>query len=326
MNPIKVLGASLTAFAIGLGVPSARADMAGEAIAVAARALDVPVVVQPAPWRVVSALSLTSPHPDFGGFSGLVMGPDCRAVAISDAGFWLTFTPVHRDGQPSGIVDARLGALRGPDGAPLGPKRLADAEALARLADGGLLVGFERDHRLWHYDGAFGTPRALDAPPALAGLPPNRGIEAAAMLPDGRLLLLAEGGADDAGLPAWIGAPGDWRRLAYPFDGDFRPTALTLGPGGQAVVLERAFSRWRGVRLRLQAVTVRDDGIALSELARIAGPIPADNGEALAWVPGGPDGRGGFYVLSDDNFSGLQRTILWRIAPADRPRDPNPCG
>ena len=281
------------------------------------RFVPVEAVEQPGPWRVASALELSGP-PGFGGVSDLLARADGSILAVQDDGVWLGFTPGYdRDGTlirvtvpwTRPILDETGGALTesGKEG--------ADAEAMTTRPDGRIALAFERDHRLAAYLSPDAAAEALDAPPALADLPTNGGIEAMLHLPDGRLLLLAERGADASGLPAFLrGADGVWTELRYPFDGAYRPTGATLGPEGRVFVLERAFSIPAGPRARIQELTLEGADFRLAPVAFLRSPIPVDTAEGVTWLPN-PAPLGSFLVISDDNFSGLQKTYLWPLRP-----------
>src|SRR3546814_16768453 len=75
--------------------------------------------------------------------------PDGRGlVAISDEGRWLSAARAYdADGNGAGLTAARCGPLHDAAGRLLSVsiKRRQDAEALARLPDGSLLVAFERE-------------------------------------------------------------------------------------------------------------------------------------------------------------------------------------
>src|SRR3546814_1400739 len=96
-------------------------------------------------------------------------------------------------------------------------KRRQDAEALARLPDGSLLVAFEREHRLRRFPADLGgRAEVFDAPPGLAEADINAGIEAMATLADGRLLAFSEGQQDDDSSAVFLREesgdwPGGWR-------------------------------------------------------------------------------------------------------------------
>src|SRR3546814_12675440 len=65
-------------------------------------------------------------------------------------GRWLSAAPAYdADGNVAGLTAARLGPLYDTAGRlpSVSIKRRQDAEALARLPDGSLLVTFEREHR-----------------------------------------------------------------------------------------------------------------------------------------------------------------------------------
>ena len=87
---------------------------------------------------------------------------------------------------------------------------------------------------------------------------------------------------------------------------DILTQALELDPGADAalVLLERIGERAEG-KLRGEIV------------ARIAHPLPTDNFEGLAAVHQ-PDGGTDLWLISDDNDSMFQRTLLLKLSlPAD---------
>ena len=89
-------------------------------------------------------------------------------------------------------------------------------------------------------------------------------------------------------------------------------SAVATLPGGRRAYLLRAFSPLKGVRVTLRVTDAQ--GATLDELA-LAAPLTVDNYEGVAALPR-PDGTVRFYLISDDNFSRLQRTLLlaldWR--------------
>ncbi len=214
-----------------------------------------------------------------------------------------------------------MAPILGPDGKPLAARRWYDTEALAE--DGGtVFVGIERVHRIVRFDYgrsgllARGTPIAV--PPAFARLPNNKSIECLAFVPKGALartlMAISERGLDEAGniRGFLIGgpSPGEFsvKRL-----GDFDVSDCAVTPGGDLLLLERSFSTFQGVGMRIRRVPLGDvkpgatiDGAALIE-ADMGYQI--DNMEGLS-VHRAADGALVLTLISDDNFSMLQRTLL----------------
>lgn len=261
---------------------------------------------------------LASNEGRFGGWSDLAISADgARLLAISDRGTWLSARLSHDDaGTLARLDDVRLGALRDQTGHPL--KGLAgDAEGLATTADGSLFVSFERRHRIWWYppaDPPFSEPpRPLPMPGGLDDAPANGGIEALVPLPGGRLFALAEAFYQGKANVGWVGDGQRWQRLTYQAGPDFKPTAMTRLPDGDVLVLERRFTQTGlpGVRIvRLPVADIRPGArLKGEELALIEPPLTIDNFEGIA-ARTGPRGETLVYLLSDDNFFFLQRTLL----------------
>jgi hypothetical protein len=247
--------------------------------------------------------------------------PDGRSLtSISDVGGWFTATIDYgTDGNLAGLSGARIGSLRDLDGKPLANKEMADAEGMARLVDGSWLVSFERHHRIWRYPTLDGTPTAIETPADFARQPYNGGIETLMVLPDGRIVAISEEYVARPGANVgWIGQPAgggryDWSHFEYATIPDFHPTAIRQLPDGSFATLERAFDMARGVRVRVMrfaAAQLRPGGtVQPEELARLASPYAVDNLEGLAATKGAR-GETLLWLISDDNFSPLQRNIL----------------
>jgi len=277
--------------------------------------LPVDVVAQPGAWQVASILTLSSDYPEFGGLSDLAADGKGGLIAISDKGQWFGFRPgFDPDGKLARISDPWMAPIQDRNAVPLSSKQNADAEGLTALPGGGFVMSFERSHRLE----SFAVPDAPSDPvsgPDLSFLPANEGVEALAVLSSGDWLVLAEGGEEGGDLPAFLGHPGGvWHRLSYPFDGEFRPTGLTIGPEGIPYVLERAFSFPAGPRARIQRLRLEGEVIKTDLVAKIQDPIPVDNAEGMLWLAE-PAPLGSFLVLSDDNFFALQKTLIWQLLP-----------
>ena len=271
------------------------------------------------PLRFRGGLELTSADRRFGGLSALLVSEDgTRLTAVTDQGHWITARLIaEADGAPRALVEAEIGELHGPGGRHLRGKRDTDSESLARRPDGALVVAFERDHRLWSYPAApnplAGRPLAISVPAAATTLRSNSGIEALATLADGALLAIAEGRKEESTSPAFLWRGGAWSELVYPRAPGFRPTGATTLPDGDLLVIERSFNIFDGVAIRLQRIAAADirpgatlNGTTLAVLRR---PVTLDNMEGIA-ARRGENGETLLYLISDDNFRALQRTLL----------------
>jgi hypothetical protein len=280
-------------------------------------------------------LWLRSADPRFGGLSDLRVAPNRQTLqAISDCGaVFEAGLAYDARGFLAGLVEPRLEGLLAPGGRPL-RKDEVDAEAMARDGPDGFVVAFEGRHHLWRYPGPaglHGTPSATSAPSGLARCcDSDAGIEAMTRLPDGRLLLIAEG--EPGGRPraalGWVGRDAEWSSFSYPLVYDprvprepFHPTSVTCLPGSDDVlVLER---RYPPVAARIRrvggAAFERGTGLDGVEVARLDPPLTLDNYEGIDAVVG-PRGETLLYVVSDDNNCAktpggksphsLQRTLL----------------
>jgi hypothetical protein len=273
--------------------------------------------------RYRGGVHLTSSDPRFGGFSSVRLSHDGRRLTlVSDEGSWLAASIVRDErGFLTGLADAEMGPLVDLDGAPLVEKDDRDAESLAILADGSFLVGFERQHRIWHYGGDNGRLKgpadAIPNPPGLSEAPFNGGIESLVALPKGRLFAMTEYGIKGDLIRGWIGTTEDWRPLGFRFERALRPSDAALLPWGDLVVLERAYNPDRGiVGVRLRQIS-RD---ALRPEATLGGrivadiepPVTLDNFEGIDCQR---YEKGTLcFVVSDDNLNPQQRTLLLLFA------------
>lgn len=265
-------------------------------------------------------IEIKSGNARFGGFSALTVGEDgAHFVALNDNGDWLSGRfEFDALGWLSGVSSATIDRIAGLEGRPLARKRDRDAEAMTRLADGSVLVAFEETHRIWRFppgpEPLAGTPVTFPSPPDLDLAPGNMGIEALAALGDGRILALTEGlVVEDGMLRGWLWEDGRWLPIGYRRTGDYRPTDAALLPDGDVVVVERRFSILAGLGIRVARIARRDLApdavIETTELARLSSPQVIDNFEGIS-AHRSPDGRTLLYLIADDNFSPLQRTLV----------------
>jgi len=268
-------------------------------------------------------LIVQSPDARFGGWSDLRVSRDgARLTAISDHGFWLQTRLIYdAAGTLTGLADADLGVLIDTAARRVSGRR-GDAEGLTDSPDGGFYVSFERDHRVWLYPPAqppFSLPpRAVAMPPRAADMPDNGGIEALLHLADGRLLMLSEELRDGDENVGWLRDTAGWHEIHYHAADNYKPTGLAELPGagtagGDVLVLERRFTFLSGMGARIVRVPMAalqgGAHLAGDELAKLQLPLTVDNFEGLAATPG-PAGAVRLYLISDDNYTVLQRTLL----------------
>lgn len=270
-----------------------------------------------------SGLVLNSPFRRFGGLSGLRLDPKGeRFIAISDRGTWFTGRIVYRGREMIGLADVEAAPLLGPDGRPITSRGWYDSESIA--LDGSLVyIGLERVNQVLRYDFAKGSTRApgvvVPMPVAVRKLPKNRGLETLVMVPAGlplagTLIAISERGLDAQGniIGFLVGGrtPGQFsvRRSA-----DFDISDAVLLPKGDLLILERKFSWFSGIGIRIRRVPLA----AVAPGAVLDGPaiFNADMGHEIDNMEGldahvTAEGDTVLTMVSDDNFSFLQRTLL----------------
>jgi hypothetical protein len=266
---------------------------------------------------LLSAFELISQDKRFGGLSGLSIGSDGRLYAVSDQGHWFSARmETGGNGALAKLIDWRIAPLLAPNGSPVsGAWR--DAEALARAPDGSFLVAFEGRHRIWRYDAPPKTfqslPLPVAAPPAIHRAPGNGGIEALTVLPDGTLLIILEELANaDRSVKGWLIDNDRFGEFSYVPAAGFRVTDCAALQNGDLLVLERRYVPFGILSARLTLVpraAIRPGAkLAGKELLKLEQPLAVENFEAIAVQE---TARGAvIFVVSDDNFSSFQQTLL----------------
>lgn len=270
-------------------------------------------------WR--GGVDIRHSDPRFGGLSGLHISQDGKQlIAVSDRGYRVTAILGYAAKDLTDMTDIRIDRLRRSNGAPA-KGGWHDAESLSPDGNGGFLVSFERRHRIANYatnNGAIlgGKPSRLALPQNAKEQPFNGGIEALTRLCDGRFIAISEkakfdGNENTRGM--WIGRGNTWHGAAYPAFQAFSPTGAATLPDCSVLVVERSFNVMDGVRARIVRVPAKafDAGnkVTTQELAYLAPPLSVDNMEGIA-VRKGDAGETLVYLVSDNNFSGYQRTLL----------------
>ena len=101
--------------------------------------------------------------------------------------------------------------------------------------------------------------------------------------------------------------------MTYALKGGFRPTGAATLAKGDVLVLERRFTLRDGVAGRIRRINSTDivpgEHLNPDLVAEFRDPVAVDNFEGIA-VRQGPRGETLIYIVSDNNFNPLQRTIL----------------
>lgn len=271
-------------------------------------------------------LELRSNDRRFGGLSDLAISTDgARVLAVSDMAFWLKARLTYdAQGNLSGMADAEMAPMLNEAGNPMVEKE-GDAEALTAVTPGEpwgtVLVGFERNVRVWRYDLSHG----LNAKPAnvpiglwVAPLDNNKQIEAITLVHPDTLLAFAEASPDGGDIPGALEAyPGNaahmnTRTLTVAVHRPFDITSAANAPDG-IYLLERRFSLLGGLGMEIRHVAAAEihSGARIegTVMANLTGASNIDNMEGIA-VRKGTHGETLLYVIADDNYNVLQRTVL----------------
>jgi hypothetical protein len=276
------------------------------------------------PLEYRGGLELRGRHRNFGGLSGL-RATGGGFLAVTDAGDFVRGRVEERDGAPVGIADATAEPILLAGGKRAKDFGLWDAESLA-IDGAARFVGVEREHAILAFDGpAPGAPgRRIPLPAFTKDWADNQGIEALGVIPRGayagRLIAIAERSGETEETTEGFVMRQDGSepfRFRLRRSEGFDVTDLDFLPNGDMVVLERYFSVRRGVAMRLRRVRTADirpdatvDGATL--LTAHGGEFHVDNMEALS-IHRGPAGETLLTIVSDDNFSIAQRTLLLRF-------------
>lgn len=278
----------------------------------------------PFAWR--GGWHLESPNTLFGGYSALLTVDDAKLLAISDSGNTLLLSEPDAPNRPALHIGA-IGLGRS------SAKASRDIEAATRDSRSGTIwLGWEGRNAISRH-GSDLSMQAILAQPGMKDWPANTGAEALVRLADGRFVVLSEAfpshfdGKDHAGLLfAGDSAKGAQAR-PFTFEGPrgYRPTDMAQLPDGRVLVLMRRVVwplplRFAGLVVVLDPATLHAGGTWRGKiLARLEPPLPVDNFEGIAVRPT-PSGGSDVWIISDDNTSQFQRTLLLRLfLPASRP-------
>lgn len=313
-----LLAASLTAGAAAAAQP----------LAVSVHRIDDFGILRPAqtegPLEFLGGLDVTSRDPAFGGFSGIdVDEAGSQAFLVGDTGSFVRARLVYEGGRLGGLADATIGPLF-PDGEP--SKQSGDAEDVAfDPADRrrGVIVRERQANAMLTFEMENGSPANFKARTVGAEnrlLRSNKGLESVAFAPPGSpvagsIVAIAERPPrGEAAIPGWVAGVGAFRIVAH--DG-FDVSSARFMQNGDLLLLERRYTPGWGIAVRLRRIA----GNAVKVGALLDGGYlldvgmghQIDNMEGLA-VHRDRAGRTVLTLVSDDNHSILQRTLILQFA------------
>jgi hypothetical protein len=222
----------------------------------------------------------------------------------------------------TGLDDVEAAPMLGPDGRPITARGWFDSESIAR--DGPFVyIGLERVNQVLRFDFSRGFTRSrgevFPMPAAVKKLPFNKGLEALEFVPNGKplagtLIAISERGLDgDGNLIAFLVGGPTPGQFSVRRSNNYDISDVVLLPSGDLLVLERKFSLLEGVGIRIRRIALR----SLAPGAVVDGPsiFEADLGEEIDNMEGidafvTPEGDTVLTLVSDDNFSLIQRTLL----------------
>jgi hypothetical protein len=272
----------------------------------------------------INGFVMRSPNPSFGGISGVSVDLERKSITmISDRGSWIVASLLLEDDCIQGIGKARIGALRDDRGVKLSRRGAWDTESLA-IGAGVSFVGIERANQIYQFKyGADGVPRAgrvFGVPEAVKELPYNKGLEALAIVPkdhplEGALVAISErsAGIEADSTQGWVvGGPSPGMFHVKRDDG-YDVTDAAFLPEGDLLILERKLVLWGGFHARIKRIPVYKQKIGRvwnGDVLWMSTLLSAfDNLEGIS-VSTTKSGSTYVTLMSDDNFSVFQRTLL----------------
>lgn len=267
---------------------------------------------------MLSALTWSKPAGTEGGYSGIEVSDDgATFVAITDQAMISTGRILRGGDRIAGVDALTLAPLLSTRGERLKGGD-ADAEGLARAADGALYISFESNDRIARHTDPALPGELLPRAPGFRALQNNSALEALAIGPDGTLYSLPErSGEWERPFPVFRFRNGRWDdTLRIPRRDRFLPVGADFGPDGRFYLLERDFQWLNGFATRVRSFALGPDGFG-DEVILLTTPFGThDNLEGLSVWSDGTSIR--LTMVSDDNESIFQRTELveYRLNPA----------
>ena len=272
----------------------------------------------------LSGLEIESDNENFGGLSGLrITDGGTRFYSVSDQGHWVT-GEILRDEKNNitKLTRGDLSCLCRANGQPYGGKHWGDAEGVEVKGDKAFVV-FERLNRINHYD--LKSDHLL-GPPAQAttsfkpfNIHYSKGLEAMAQAPSssplaGKFIAIAEESLDaKSNNRGFIADEKTIEEFSVKRTDDYSITDATFLSNGDLLILERRFGLSIGIGTRIRLIDrndIKPGALIKGKTIMEAGLTSRiDNMEGITtWQTATGETR--IVILSDDNYSRLQRTLL----------------
>jgi hypothetical protein len=276
-----------------------------------------PLIVADDRLTLTGAWELISQDGKFGGLSAMMLAQG-EMLFVSDAG---AFVRMH--GRPDAATSPTiLTPLPGSCGDSWQAYH-RDSESLALTPNGrGLRIGLETINALCMIDPARTAQASARPIAAMWGWRANYGAEAIATLPGKGMAIFGEGSVDGKGASPMLWYKGDAAdpktamvRMKYLPPAGHRPTDAVFLPDGRMLVINRDFSLPFTFSAMLTLVPTfepaTDATVTGKVVARLTDPVIADNFEGIAIE--NHSGGTTIWIVSDDNFFPLQRSLLVRF-------------
>lgn len=278
----------------------------------------------PGPRRIgaltfLNAWELGSGNNDFGGISALTALPGGRFIGLSDAGTVIGFGLAGDDRTDRPFI--------APLPMPLvGPVDYKDRDTEGITYDpvtGRFWVSYENHHAIRRFTPALARSDGKTTPAEMRNWGSNKGAETIIRMHDGRFIVLSEGanmhgdrsmGLLFSGDPAELGT----KHVIFGYNppAGYMPTDGTQLPGGQLLILNRRISFPNGFAAKIvildPAAIQKNADVKGKTLVTLAAPLLVDNMEGITTTQ--ENGVTMIWIISDNNFGALQRTILMKFA------------
>jgi hypothetical protein len=276
----------------------------------------------------LSAWELGSRNENFGGISALTALKDGRFVGVSDAGTLIGFGLTSNEQVDRPFI-ASLPDSQGADKS----YKDRDSEGIAYdPGSGQFWVSYEANHAIRRFSRSFARMTGVARPAVMQSWPGNKGAESIIRLRDGRFLVIAENLENDlthrgllfSGDPVEPGTA--IKEFLYRPPAGYRVTDGAQLPDGRLALLQRHIGFPDGFSAKISMLDQPGHGTESigtgKVIATLAAPLLVDNMEGIAISTDAKDTI--LWLISDNNFSIFQRTLLMKFRLSERGAKKNP--